>query len=87
MGLDTIELVLEAERHFGVPVPEERAGKTVTVAQFARLLCELRAQTTTPLPYEVVLFQLQQIIARQFKIPVERVVPEARFVEDMGLDQ
>jgi acyl carrier protein len=78
---------MEAERHFGVPLPDERAEKTVTIEQFARLLCELRAQTATPLPYEVVLLQLQQIVARQFKIPVERVVPEARFVEDMGLDR
>jgi acyl carrier protein len=87
MGLDTVELILEAEKHFGVSVPDERAEKTETVEKFARLLCELSAQTETPLPYDDVLLQLQQMIAKMFKIPIERIVPEARFVQDLRLDQ
>lgn len=35
MGLDTVELVILAERHFKVTVPDERAAKTETVAEFA----------------------------------------------------
>lgn len=52
MGLDTVELVLEAEKHFGVSVPDERAEKTDTVEKFAHLLCELGVPKATPLPYE-----------------------------------
>ncbi len=48
MGLDTIELVLAAEKCFGVSVPDERAEKTITVEQFARLLFELQAQLAHP---------------------------------------
>lgn len=87
MGLDTVELVLETEKYFGVSVPDERAEKTDTVEKYARLLCELRAQTESPLPYDEVLLQLQQIIAKMFKIPIQRIAPEARFVKDLGLDQ
>ncbi len=87
MGLDAIELILEAEKHFGVSVPDERAEKSETVEKFARLLCELRTQTESPLPYDVVLLQLQQMIAKMFRIPIERVVPEAHFVKDLGLNQ
>lgn len=87
MGLDTIELVLYAEQHFGVAVPDERAEKTVTVEQFARLLYELRAQIAAPLAYEVVLLQLQQLIAKRFNIPLEKITPNATFVKDLGLDQ
>ena len=87
MGLDTVELVMEAEKHFGVSIPGERAETTITVGQFARLLCELRDQTEMPLPYDVALLQLQQMVAKMFGIPLERIVPEARFVKDLGLDQ
>jgi hypothetical protein len=86
MGLDTIELVLAAEKHFGVSVPDEHAEKTITVEQFAQLLFELRGQTSTPLVYENVLLELQQLVSKQFKIPIERVLPNAYFVKDLGLN-
>jgi|CXWL01.1.fsa_nt_gi acyl carrier protein len=86
MGLDTVELVLEAEKLFGISVPDERAEKTDTVEKFARLLCELRGQTAAPLSYDEVLLQLQKMIAKQFKIPIEQILPEASFVRDLGLD-
>ncbi len=86
MGLDTIELVLAAEKHFGVSVPDERAEKTITVEQFAQLLFELRAQTTTPMAFENVLLELQHMVSKQFKIPIERVLPNAYFVKDLGLN-
>lgn len=85
MGMDTVDLVLEAERHFGVSVPDERAEKTETVEEFARLLCELRAQTPAPLEYQEVLLQLQELVSRMFDIPLGQITPEARFVKDLGL--
>ncbi len=85
MGLDTIELVLTAEKHFGVSVPDERAEKTITVELFAQLLYELRTQTASPMPFEEVLLELRQLVSKQFKIPIEKVLPEAEFVKDLGL--
>lgn len=86
MGLDAIELILEAEKRFGVSVPDERTEKTETVEKFAQLLFELRAQTSAPLSYEEVLLQLREIIAKIFRIPIERIVPEAHFIKDLGLN-
>ncbi|MEQ1534163.1 MAG: hypothetical protein HOO97_02905 [Sideroxydans sp.] len=85
MGLDTIELVLSSEKHFGVSVPDERAEKTITVEQFAQLLYELRTQTANPMPFENVILELQQLVSKQFKIPIEKVLPDAEFVKDLGL--
>ena len=85
MGLDTIELVLSAEQHFAVSVPDELAEKTITVEQFARLLYELRVQSGRPLAYEVVLLELRQLVAEQFGIPIERVLADAEFVKDLRL--
>lgn len=87
MGLDTVELVLFAEEHFDVLVPRERAEKTITIEQFALLLWELQANVHSALTYNQVLLELQQLVALKFKIPIELVIPTARFVQDLGLDQ
>ena len=39
------------------------------------------------LSYDNVLAQLQQLIAHKFNIPIARIVPTARFMEDLGLDK
>ncbi len=86
MGLDTVELILEAEKHFGVAIPNARAAQTETVAQLAGLICELPSATGSPLSFDDALLQVQQLTARMFGIPIARVVPEARFVADLRLD-
>ena len=85
MGLDTIELVLAAEKCFGVSVPDERAEKAITVEQFARLLFELQAQLAHSKSFEEVLLELRQLVSKQFKIPIEEILSEAEFVKDLGL--
>jgi acyl carrier protein len=87
MGLDTVRLIVEAEEHFGVSVPDALLEKAATVEQFAQLLCDLLATSETPIKYDAVLLQLQQIIAKLFKIPINEIVPEAHFVNDLGLNQ
>lgn len=85
MGLDTVELILESERVFCVDVPDGLAQKIETVKEFARLLYELKANTLAPIPYEYVLAQLRRLTSAMFHIPIERVVPTARFAKDLGL--
>jgi acyl carrier protein len=87
MGLDAVKLIVEAEEHFGVSVPDAQLEKTATVDQFARLLCDLLAAAETPITYDAVLLQLQQIIAKLFNIPINEIAPEAHFVNDLGLSQ
>ncbi len=87
MGLDAVKLIVEAEEHFGVSVPDDQLEKTATVGQFARLLCDLLATSEIPITYDAVLLQLQQMIAKMFKIPINDIVPEAHLVNDLGLSQ
>ena len=87
MGLDGVELIVEAEKFFGVAVPDERLVHTDTVGEFARLLADLRFESGSPLAYEEVLRQLRQIISQMFNIPLEDVSSNSHFVDDLGLNQ
>lgn len=87
MGLDTVELVLEVEQHFGVSVPDEMAERIETVGELAQLVCHLRREAGLPLRYPDALSGLQDLTSRLFRIPLDRIGPDARFVKDLGLDQ
>lgn len=85
MGLDAIELVLTAERHFGVTVPSGVMESAFTVESFAMVMFELRCQAANPMPYETVVEEVRQLVARQCRIPVDQVQLTSRFVQDLGL--
>lgn len=88
MGLDTVEFVLEAERRFGLEIPDEDAAAIETVGQFSRyihdrLVCrDAAASADESAVFERVCDQL----AQQFRIDRRQVRRESRFVKDLGLD-
>ena len=82
-----MNIIVAAEKHFAVSVPDERAERSETVEQFAKVLFELRAEVAKPLPYEVVLADLRKIVAKKLYIPIEQVTPRAHFVNDLRIDQ
>lgn len=87
MGLDTVELLWDAEKHFGVSISQEQAEDIVTVEQFAQVLWQLQQHSNSALSYGQVLTQLQTLIADRFDIPIERITPTARIIADLGLNQ
>jgi acyl carrier protein len=87
MGLDTVELVMSVEEHFGVDIPDDDASTLMTVGMLHEwLMNELRRLDRPNLDSTAVFGDLRNIICDQFGIAVERVVPDARFVQDLHLD-
>ena len=43
MGLDVVEIVMALEEHFGVTLPDERAGQAITVGSMHSLISEVLA--------------------------------------------
>jgi acyl carrier protein len=86
VGLDTVELVMEAEKLFDISIPDELAALTETVGQFVGLIYDLRLQTGKAVEKDEILLQLQHMISNRFAIAIERIVPEASFTKDLGLD-
>ena len=41
MGLETVEIIMEVEDHFGIHVPDEVASNCITVADFHEVIVEM----------------------------------------------
>lgn len=87
MGLDTVELVMAVEEDFSLEIPDSAAAKMYTVGDLhSYLVSELRRRGHTDVDENRVFERLREIICRQLGVKAERVLPEARFVQDLGAD-
>ena len=87
MGLDAVELVLAVERVFDIEIPDEKAGKIVTVGELHEFVfAELSRLERPNLNRDIIYDLLRNVICFQLGVKPERVVPSARFVQDLGIE-
>ena len=87
MGLDSVELVMKVEEHFDLSIPDADASTLVTVGMLhGWVVNELRRLGRPNVDSAVVFHELRDLICRQLGIKAERVVPDARFVQDLHID-
>jgi acyl carrier protein len=86
MGLDSVELVMNAEEHFGIEVPDDVAETLFTVGDLHGFIVAELNRIGRPQNPEIVFVQLRQLICDQFGVTPERVVAEAGIVKDLGID-
>jgi acyl carrier protein len=86
MGLDSVELVMNTEEHFGVGIPDEVAEKLFTVNDLHNFVVSELERVGRTKNREAVFAELRELICDQLGIKPERVVPEARFVQDLEID-
>lgn len=88
MGLDTVELLLEAKDVFGLSIPDDDAAAIETVGQFSRYIHERLAgrDGAAAASEDAVFERLCDILERLFRIARNAVSRESRFVKDLGLD-
>jgi acyl carrier protein len=86
MGLDTVELILATEDHFGIEIPDHIAETITTVGMLhSYVVCELERTGRSRHP-TVVFGELRQLICEQFAVHPDQVMPEASFVDDLQMD-
>jgi len=86
MGLDTVELVLAVEKEFGIDIPDSDAGRIFTVGELHTFVISELGRIGRPLESGDVYEQLRALISHHLGVRPEAVVPEARFVKDLGAD-
>lgn len=88
MGLDVVELFMQAEETFGIEISNDDAGSAYTVGDLYNLvLKELEKKDGKKVADpEAVWRKLRQLVVEQLQVDEEEVVKEARFNEDLGAD-
>ena len=88
MGLDSYDLVLSVEQHFGVDLPDEKLAQVKSVGHLARLVEAELHDVGVPVPPDKfrVLLEVIRITAEHNGVAVDRVRSDTRFVEDLGMD-
>ena len=84
MGLDTVELIMKIENHFGIHIPDEEAEGLVTVGLISEAVA--RHVAATPDQLSSILLQVRTIIADHAGLDLEEVQPEKSITSDLGLD-
>jgi acyl carrier protein len=87
MGLDTVELVMAVEEHFGIEIPDDVASTLDTVGLLHEfVVSQLQRERVLPVDEAAVFSELRELICKQSGVEPERVVPDAYFVKDLRLN-
>ena len=88
MGLETTEIVMEIEDHFGISVPDEVASNCLTVADLQKVVVDLpvaKGRRRSPELDAEVLRELIRISAEITGTDPATIRPESRWVGDVTM--
>lgn len=83
MGFDIAELVMDIEETFECTIPDSPAKPLVTMADISDLVLIHKSNKVDDAQ---VWPKLVELVSRFTKVPAEKIRPESRLVEDLGLD-
>ena len=86
MGLDTVEIVMDFEKEFGIEISYDAAGKIVTLGDVRELvLAEYKRLGRSADPDDI-LQRIRTVAANYTAINPKKIGPDTRFIDDLGLD-
>jgi acyl carrier protein len=86
MGLDSVELLLDVEKTFGVDISDNEAEVLLTAGDIHALLLwklELRPASTEA---DALWLRLKDVIVESTGVQEDSVVPHARITKDLGIN-
>jgi acyl carrier protein len=85
MGLDTVELIVEIEKSFNISIPDEKAGRIVTVGQLADYVY-LNQKPGYKVEKEEVDDIVIHLLSTLVGLPKEEIELHHSFTNDLGMD-
>jgi len=86
MGLETVELLMDIEDHFGVSIPDEDASRCITVGDTRDVVVRLlvaKGREDSPTLRDEVFHGMVEIIAKQMAMKPEQITPDSTWVGDI----
>ncbi len=88
MGLDTVELVMDVEDHFGILLREDESQRIRTIGDLADvILTRILASSVTACPSMRAFYELRRAIRESLGLPELRIRPKTKLVELIPLSQ
>jgi acyl carrier protein len=89
MGLDTVELVLLAEKEFGLQLPDNEVSLVSTVGELADLVHQklmLKHGLKLCQSQDEIYNIIKNLLIEQFATPEAKISRDARFADDLQMD-
>jgi acyl carrier protein len=88
MGLDIVEIVMQAEEAFDIDIENDEAATADTVGKLHELIFKKLKEKNRAEAHdsEAVWRKLRRIVSDQLQVSEEEVVPEAHFGRHLGAD-
>jgi acyl carrier protein len=85
MGLDSVEIVLEAERLFNINLPDEKVTQIYTFGAFVDCIHETSLSLGRNTDRDEIVATLRKMVAKYLAVDESQITPDSRFIEDLGL--
>ena len=89
MGLDTVEIVLWAEKEFGIAITDADAGEVSTVGDFSQLIYNLlliKNGLKNSINEEIIYNKIKTLLIKQYLVKESQINRNAKFIADLRLD-
>jgi hypothetical protein len=86
MGMDSVEIVLIVENHFEIQLPDVEVTEIFTLGQLHDLVCRKLLQNGQRANSEKIFAELTDVLVKGMQFPREKMVPSARFIEDLEIN-
>ena len=89
MGLDTVEIVLWAEKEFGIAITDADAGEVSTVGDFSQLIYNLlliKNGLKNSINEEIVYNKIKTLLIKQYLVKESQINRNVTFIADLRLD-